>query len=94
MVIRILALFMALIFLVVSSGCSHAPKHPPNSSPGIETSPPKDTLYYYPPKEEKWWEKDENQYLIMVLIIIGVAIATGAAVAFASNGGLHIGVSK
>ena len=91
---RILALLMAILFLVVSSGCSHTPKQPTSPS-GIETSSQKDTVYYYPPEDDKWWKKDENQWLVMALIILGVAIVSGAAVAVASGrGGLHIGVSK
>jgi len=92
--IRISALLIAIIFLFFSAGCSHTPKQPPDPSPRTEISSQNDTIYYYPPEEEKWWKKDENQYLIMVLIIIGVAIVTGAAIAFASNGGLHIAISK
>jgi len=91
--IRIAALLMAIIFLFFSFGCSHTPKQPPNPSPPPGASTPSDTVYSYPPKE-KWWEKDENQYLIVILIILGVALAAGATVAFVSNGGLHVGVSK
>ena len=91
---RILALLMAILFLVFSSGCSLTPKQPTSPS-RIETSSQKDTVYYYPPEDDKWWKKDENQWLVMALIILGVAIVSGAAVAVASGrGGLHIGVSK
>jgi hypothetical protein len=92
---RFLTLLVALIFLVVSSGCSHTPKQPPTAAPNAETSSQKDGVYYYTPKEDKWWKKDEFQWLVLTLIILGVAIAAGAAVAVAfGGGGLHIGVSN
>ncbi len=83
--VRNLALIIAIIFFFFSSGCSHPPKQPSTPLPWIKTSSQMDTVYYHSPEKEKWWQKDEYQYLILVLIILGIAIASGAAVVYTSG---------
>jgi hypothetical protein len=91
---KVLALFLAIVFLVVSCGCSHSPKQPASASPAKDSSSPNGVVYSTPP-EDKWWKKDEVQWLMLTLIIVGVALAAGAAVAIAfGGGGLAVGASK
>lgn len=42
-----------------------------------------------------WWQREENQWLISVLIILGIGIATSASIIIIYNsGGLFIRVKK
>ena len=93
--LKLLALVVAILFLIVSCGCGHSPKKPgaPSSKSG-EVSVEKDVVYYTPP-EEKWYKREDVQFLLLTLAIVGIAIAAGAAVSIAfGGGGLHVGASK
>jgi len=87
----------AIIFLIVSSACSHVPKKPPSPHPREEISSQKEIARSLstPKEEEPWWKKDEHQFGLMVLIILGVAIATSASIwIYFNTNGLTINIWK
>jgi len=84
---KILTCLILIIFLFVSSSCSHTPKKDVPPSPRDEMSSAK--------ADEPWWKKDENQFFLAVLIILGIGIATSASMIIIYNsGGLFIGIYK
>jgi uncharacterized protein YceK len=76
---RIFVLIVAIIFLLTQSGCATL-----NRSQ-MQT----DTAYSEKrvPDFDTEWKKEEREWLLMVLIILGVAIAVGATIAISSGGG-------
>ncbi|MBI5967154.1 MAG: hypothetical protein HY882_04760 [Deltaproteobacteria bacterium] len=94
---KALALIITLIFLIVSSACSHAPKKPSSPNPREEISSQKEIARSLstPKDEEPWWKKDEHQFGLMVLIILGVALATSASIwIYFNTNGLTINIWK
>jgi hypothetical protein len=92
-----LALMTGIIFLVVSSACSHSPGKPPLPDPREELSSQKEIARSLssPKNDESWWKKDENQWLLAALIILGVGIATSASIwIFYNANGLTINIHK
>jgi hypothetical protein len=93
---KCVALLTAVIFLIVSSACSHAPRKPSSPIPGEEISssqesPPASSAF----QEESWWKKDENQWLVAFLIVLGIGIAIGATIYIASGAnGLTLQIRK
>ena len=87
----------AAIFLLVTTACSHSPKKPPTPSPYGEISSQEEIARSLSTSEssDPWWKKEENQYLFMVFIILGVAVAASAAIYYSFNSsGLSISVRK
>ena len=94
---KALALSTALIFLIVPFACSHSPPKPPSPDPYEEISSQKEIARSLstPKGNEPWWKKDENQWLLAVLIILGVGIATSASIwIFYNANGLTINLHK
>jgi hypothetical protein len=93
---RSVALLTAVIFLIVSSACSHTPRKPSSPNPGEEISSsegsrPASSSY----QEEPWWKRDENQWLVAFLIVLGIGIAIGATIYIASGAnGLTLQIRK
>lgn len=91
-----MALLTAVIFLIVSSACSHTPRKPFSLNPGEEISsseegPPASSTF----REEPWWKRDENQWLVAFLIVLGIGIAIGATIYIASGAsGLTLQIRK
>ena len=90
-----MALLTAVIFLIVTSACSHAPRKPSSPNPreisSSEESRPASSAF----QEESWWKKDENQWLVAFLIVLGIGIAIGATIYIASGAnGLTLAVKK
>jgi len=93
---KALALIITLVFLIVSSPCSHAPKKLPSPDPREEISSQKEIARSLSsPKEEPWWKKDENQFGLMVLIILGVALVASASIwIYFNTNGLTMNIRK
>jgi len=94
---KALAFVTAVLFLVVSSACSHSPQKHFSPSPREEISSPKGIARSLDTQRENepWWKKDENQWILVVLVVLGVAIATSATILISSgSGGLSINVHK
>jgi hypothetical protein len=90
------ALLTAVIFLIVSSACSHTPRKPSSPDPREEISSseggPRASSGF---QEESWWKRDENQWLAAFLIVLGVGIAIGATIYVASGAsGLTLQIKK
>jgi len=46
-------------------------------------------------EEDPWWKKPEYEWMIATLIVIGIGIAAGAAIAISSGaGGLSVRIQK
>ena len=91
-----MVLLTAVIFLIISSACSHTPPKPssPNPREEIYTSegrPPASSTF----QEESWWKKDENQWFVAFLVVLGIGIAVGASIYIASGAnGLTLRIQK
>jgi len=86
----------AVIFLIVSSACSHTSRKASSPDPREEISsseqarPASSTF-----QEESWWKRDENQWLVAFLIVLGIGIAIGATIYIASGAsGLTLQIKK
>jgi hypothetical protein len=90
------ALLTAVIFLIVSSACSHTPRKPSSSNPREEISSSEEARpASRASPEESWWEKDEYQWIVAFLIVLGVGIAIGATIYVASGAnGLTLQIRK
>ena len=94
---KFLALLTIIIFLIVSSACSHSPKKPLVLESREEISSQKEIARSLssPKNDESWWKKDENQWFLAVLIVLGVGIATSASIwIFYNANGLSIHIHK
>jgi hypothetical protein len=92
-----LAWMTVIIFLVVSSACSHSQGKPPLLDPREEISSQNEIARSLsnPKNDDSWWKKDENQWVLAALIILGVGIATSASILIFYNAkGLTINVHK
>ena len=94
---KALCLFLSVAFLSLSVSCSHTPhkstrqQEMGSDGPSAgETKAPRTNT-----GEDPWWKKPEYEWLIVTLIVIGIGIATGAAIMIASGaGGLTVQVKK
>lgn len=87
MKLKMVALAIAVCFLLTHSGCAPLQKnHMQTAAPYSENSMADfDTQV----------KKEEKEWMLMVLIILGIAIAVGATVALSSGGsGFSMGVSN
>ena len=70
---------MAIIFLLTQSGCATL-----NTSQMQTNTPyPDGTMA----DQGAQWKKEEKEWWLMVLIVLGIAIAVGATIAVSSGGG-------
>ena len=76
---KTLALVMAIIFLLTQSGCATINK----SQMQTNTAYSEITVADFDTQRKK----EEREWLLMVLIVLGVAIAVGATIAVSSGGG-------
>jgi hypothetical protein len=84
---KTLALLMAIIFLLTHSGCATLNK----GQMQTDTAYTENTMSDW----DTQWKKEEKEWLLMVLIVLGVAIVLGATISAAAGGnGLFIGVNK
>jgi len=84
---RILILIVAVIFLFTHGGCAGLNKT------GMQTN----TAYSenFLADRESQMEKSQKEWLIAVLLILGVAIVAGAAISASSgSGGLSVGINN
>jgi hypothetical protein len=93
---KAVALITAAIFLIVSCACSHSPKKPSSPAPREEISSSRDLhSASSASQEEAWWEKPEYQWIVPLLIVLGIGIAMGASIYIASGAsGLNLAVKK
>ncbi len=94
---KVISLLILIIFLFVSSACSHSPKKAITPDPREEISSQREIARSLSNSkhQERWWEKDENQWFFAFLIILGVGIVTSASMWIDYNaGGLYINVRK
>lgn len=81
---KILTLVVAVIFLLTQIGCATLNKNQmqPNSESAVGDFDSK-------------WKKDEQEWLLMVLIVLGVAVVFGAAISASSGGnGFFLGINQ
>lgn len=84
---RILILIVAVIFLLTHSGCAGLNKNQMQTNAAYSENFVADT--------KSQTEKDTREWLITVLIILGVAIALGATISASSGGdGFFLGVNN
>ncbi len=84
---RMLILIVAVIFLLTHSGCAGLNKNQ------IQTNTAYTENYVADTKSQT--EKDTREWLITVLIILGIAIALGATISASSGGdGFFLGVNN
>jgi len=90
------ALLTAVMFLIVSSACSHSPRKPSSPNPREEISSSEEARPASSASpEESWWKRDEYQWLITFLIVLGVGLAIGATIYVASGAsGLTLQIRK
>jgi len=94
---KVISLLILIIFLFVSSACSHSPKKPISPDPREEIFSSKEITRSLSPlqNDEPWWKKDENQWFFAFLIILGIGIFTSASMWIDYNaGGLSVRVWK
>jgi len=84
---RALALVMAIIFLLTHSGCATLNKSQMQTNTTYSENPVVDF--------DTQWKKEEREWLIMVLIVLGVAIVLGATISASSGGnGFFLGINN
>ena len=84
---RALALVMAIIFLLTHSGCVTLNKSQMQTNTTYSENPVVDF--------DTQWKKEEREWLIMVLIVLGVAIVLGATISASSGGnGFFLGINN
>ena len=94
---KVISLLILIIFLFVSSACSHSPKKAISPDPREEIFSSKEITRSLSPlrNDEPWWKKDENQWFFAFLIILGIGIFTSASMLIDYNaGGLSVRVWK
>jgi len=94
---KILAAITIIIFLIVSSSCSHAPPKPASLNPREEVSSPGKIApsQSNAKQEERWWKKAEYEWMVAFLILLGIGLATSASMIIIYNsGGLSLTVHK
>jgi len=87
MKLKPLALLVAIIFLVTHSGCASVNKNQMQTTTAYSENPIADF--------DTQMKKDQREWLLMVLIVLGIAIAVGATISAASGGhGFIIGLNN
>jgi len=84
---KTVALVVAVIFLLTHSGCASVNKNQTQMSTAYSESP----LAEFDTQKKK----DEKEWLLMVLIVLGIGIVFGAAIAASSGGdGFFVGINN
>jgi hypothetical protein len=84
---RTLVLFVALIFLITHGGCAPVNKSQMQTTPAYPENPVNDFA------AQK--QKEEREWLLMVLLVLGIAIVLGATISASSGGGgFSLGVNN
>ena len=78
MKVKILAVVVAVMFLLTQSGCAFLNKNQMQTSTAYAENPVADF--------DTRMKKEEKEWILMVLIVLGIAIAVGASIS-ASGGG-------
>jgi len=94
---KFLCLVLSFAFFILTVSCSHAPRKSMGKeevregslAAGVGRSAQADS------GEDPWWKRPEYEWMIVTLVVIGVGIAAGGAIAIASgSGGLSVRVQK
>jgi len=94
---KILASITIIIFLIVSSSCSHSPPKPASPNPREEVSSPREIARSLSnaKQEDRWWKKAEYEWMLALLILLGIGLATSASMIIVYNaGGLSVTIHK
>ena len=84
---KTLAFVMAIVFLLTQSGCATLNK----SQMQTNTAYPEQTVADF----DTQWKKEEREWLLMVLIVLGLAIVLGATISASSGGnGFFLGINN
>jgi len=84
---KTLALAVAIIFLLTHSGCASVNKNQIQTTAAYSENPFADF--------DAQKKKDEKEWLLMVLIVLGIGIVFGAAIAASSGGdGFFVGINN
>jgi ABC-type uncharacterized transport system permease subunit len=84
---KALTLVVAIIFLTAQIGCATLNNNQMQPDSGYSENAVADF--------DAKWKKDEREWLLMVLIVLGVAVAFGAAISASSGGnGFSLGINK
>jgi hypothetical protein len=86
MKLRTLALVVAIIFLITHSGCASLNKNQIQTTTAFSEIPADDF--------DTQKKKDAKEWLLMALIVLGIAIALGATISASSAGnGFSMGIN-
>jgi uncharacterized protein YceK len=84
---RIFVLIMAIIFLLTHSGCATLNKSQMQTNPAYSENTVADW--------ETQRKKEEREWLLTVLIVLGIAIVVGSTIAVSSGGGgFFLGINQ
>lgn len=84
---KALALVVAIIFLFTHSGCATLNKNQIQTYTTYSDNAVTDF--------DTQWKKEEREWLLMVLIVLGLAIVLGASISAASGGnGFFLGINN
>ena len=84
---KTLALVVAIIFILTHSGCASVNKNQIQTTTGYSENPVADF--------DTHKKKDEKEWLLIVLIVLGIGIVLGAAISASSGGnGFFLGVNN
>ena len=84
---KTLAFVMAIVFLLTQSGCATLNKGQMQTNTAYSENPVADF--------DTQWKKEEREWLLMVLIVLGLAIVLGATISASSGGnGFFLGINN
>jgi len=84
---KTLAIVVAIIFLLTQIGCATLKNNQVQQNADYSANAVADF--------DAKWRKDEKEWLLMVLIVLGVAVVLGAAISASSGGnGFSLGVNR
>jgi uncharacterized protein YceK len=87
MKLKTLASVVAIIFLLTHSGCASVNKNQMQTTTAYSENPAADF--------DTQMKKDQREWLLMALIVLGIAIALGAAISVSSGGnGFFLGINN
>jgi uncharacterized protein YceK len=84
---KTLALVVAIIFILTHSGCASVNKNQIQTTTAYSENPVADF--------DTQKKKDEKEWLLIVLIVLGIGIVLGAAISASSGGnGFSLGINN